>query len=206
MRSVKYITIIAAAIMLSGCWMLSVHPLYNDDDVINDPALAGKWYNVEGMDELWIFEETQDDYYRLTIINEDMENELAKAVNDESRLVVSTDPTRDGIFQVHLLELGGQTYLDYYPEEPETGNDFYKSHVIPAHSFARVSIQGNVMSITYFDQEWLKENLDNGGIDIKHERRDNLIVLTAGTDELQKFILKYADEVFKETDQLKKLE
>jgi hypothetical protein len=88
-------------------------------------------------------------------------------------------------------------FLDLYPEEPETGSEFYNMHVIPAHSFIRVSLEGHVLRLGFFDLDWLKSNIEENRVTIKHERRDDTIVLTASTEELQRFVLGHVAEAFK---------
>jgi uncharacterized protein with PIN domain len=69
-------------------------------------------------------------------------------------------------------------------------------HVIPAHSFMRVSLEGHVLRLAFFDLDWLKKNIEQNKVTIKHERRDDTIVLTASTEELQKFVLEHVEEAF----------
>jgi hypothetical protein len=102
----------------------------------------------------------------------------------------------EGVFEARLLKLGEHMFLDLFPEEPETGHEFYNMHVIPAHSFIRVSLEGHVLRLGFFDLEWLKKNLDQNKVKIKHERRGDTIVLTASTKELQNFVLEHIEEAF----------
>ncbi len=49
-------------------------------------------------------------------------------------------------------------------------------------------------SLAFFDPSYLEELIDEDRIKISHIRHDNGILLTAGTRELQKFVIKYGDE------------
>lgn len=163
---------------MTGCFVLSVHPLYFDNDLVFESGLVGTWGEKEhekDLSELWIFKKSGDKSYRL-IIRDEEEGE--------------------GMFEAHLLKLGDHMFLDLYPEEPETGSEFYNMHVIPAHSFIRVSLEGHVLRLGFFDLDWLKKNIEEGKVSIKHERRDDTIVLTASTKELQEFVLKHIEEAF----------
>ncbi|MDI6784878.1 MAG: hypothetical protein QME64_12400, partial [bacterium] len=42
--------------------------------------------------------------------------------------------------------------------------------------------------------DWVKNQIDQKKIKIQHEIVNDIVVLTAPTKELQKFILKYADD------------
>jgi hypothetical protein len=170
--------ILTLVLGMTGCFVLSVHPLYFDNDLVFESGLVGTWgekAHEKDLSELWIFKKSGDKSYRL-IIRDEEEGE--------------------GMFEAHLLKLGDYMFLDLYPEEPETGSEFYNMHVIPAHSFIRVSLEGHVLRLGFFDLDWLKKNIEEGKVSIKHERRDDTIVLTASTKELQEFVLKHIEEAF----------
>jgi hypothetical protein len=187
------VALLTLVITLSGCWTLSIYPLFTEEDLITDPMLEGIWGDPEDPeDETWDFKQMNDKSYRL-IVRE-----------DEQRLLI--DPAKDGLFEVHLLQLGDYKFLDIYPEEPEGVNGFYKSHVIPAHSFVRVRIEGNVLLTAGLDIEWLGEQLDQGLLDISHEQRNDEIVLTASTEELQRWVLENIDVAFEKFEELSRLQ
>jgi hypothetical protein len=163
---------------LTGCFVLSVHPLYFEKDLIFETDLVGTWGekgHEKDLSELWIFQKSGNKSYRLTIRDKE---------------------DGEGEFEAHLLKLGEYLFMDLYPEEPEATSDFYKMHVIPAHSFMLVSLEGNVLRLAFFDLDWLKKNIEQNKVSIKHERRDDTIVLTASTEELQAFVLKHVEEAF----------
>ena len=169
-------------LIMTGCWTLSVHPLYFKKDLTFEPDLIGTWGeedSEENLDEFWIFKQIREKTYRLTI-------------------KVKSKP--DAEFEAHLVKLGKHMFMDIYPEEPETRNDFYNAHVIPAHSICKFTLEGYVVTMTFIDSDWLEKGLKENKISIKHERRDDMIVLTAGTKELQEFVLKYFDEGFDTAD------
>ncbi|UCE41717.1 MAG: hypothetical protein JSV17_01615 [Candidatus Aminicenantes bacterium] len=166
---------------MTGCFVLSVHPLYFEKDLVFESGLVGTWgeeNHEKDLSELWIFEKLGDKSYRLII----------------------RDSEEEGMFEAHLLKLGEYMFLDLYPEEPETSSEFYNMHVIPAHSFMRISLEGHVLRLAFFDLDWLKKNIEANAVFIKHERRDDTIVLTASTEELQEFVLKHIDEAFEFED------
>ncbi len=193
-RTFVAVTLIAAtALLLGGCWTLSINPLYTEADLVYDPGLEGIWGDPEDPEnETWEFKKSGEKSYRL-IVRE-----------DEQHLLI--DPAKDGLFEVHMLKLGDYTFLDLYPEEPEGVNALYTSHVIPAHSFTRMSLEGHVLTLTYFDSDWLKELADAGTLSLRHEQREGLVVLTAPTEEVQQFVLEHIDEAFEESSEVKRLQ
>jgi hypothetical protein len=182
MRSIKttiQLTVLLAVILImAGCWPLSVHPLYFQEDLIFEEGLVGTWGEdpeEEDLFDLWIFK---------------------KATANSYQLIVKEEGNEDGKFETHLLKLGKHYFLDLYPQEPETGNEFYNAHVIPAHSFIRISLEGHILRLGFFDLDWLKDNLEQKRVSIEHERRDDTIVLTASTEELQAFVLEHVEDAF----------
>ena len=76
------------------------------------------------------------------------------------------DPEVDGVFQAYLFRLADETYLDFFPEEPERASDFFKSHIVPAHSVWRV--------------EWSEGRLGLSILDIDERKRSQELQREAG--------------------------
>ena len=72
-------------------------------------------------------------------------------------------------------------------------------HMIPAHTIARIDfVSEDEVVIAWFNEDWLKDLFEENRVKIDHEvirtAEENFskeYVLTASTDELQKFIIKY---------------
>ncbi|MDD5458291.1 MAG: hypothetical protein PHF37_02730 [Phycisphaerae bacterium] len=167
----------AILISLAGC-LPSLHPLYTKDTTIFDPNILGTW---KESDNTWKFEKsTSKDSYKL----------LLRMGKEESE------------FDAHLVKIGNKLFLDFFPGEPDINeNDFYTFHLVPTHTFARVyDIDPNLV-IGFMDSEKIVKMLKTDPNLIKHEFPEDYdgVVLTASTQELQKFAAKYADDpnVFK---------
>ena len=74
-------------------------------------------------------------------------------------------------------------------------NGLYKGLLIPAHGFSRIWIEGDLVRLAYLDPDWLKGVIDKKRVNIDHDFIDQGIILTALTKDLQKFALKYAEDV-----------
>ena len=177
MKSLGLVLAIMLLAFFTGC-VPSLHPLYTQEDLVFDPGLIGMWSPVEESEhgEVWTFTKDGETGYRLLIeVKEDSAAERAE-------------------FDVHLLKLGDHMFLDFYPKQPKFNNDFYMMHLVPAHSFFKVFIEGDILKLVMLDYEWLEKKLEKRKVKLKHERlEDGPIVLTASTKELQKFFKKYAD-------------
>ena len=104
-----------------------------------------------------------------------------------------------------LVDLDGLLFLDLFPEEPELGNDFYKSHIVPAHSFWLVMLEGHVMTIHATDSSKVFRGIEDGLIEIDHVMRDETAFLTAPTADLQRYVVEHRDAIFADGDTLVRL-
>ena len=155
---------------MAGC-VPSLQPLYTAEDLVFDPGLLGTWAGRDGGDT-WTFQKSDGNTYRLSIAG-------TKAPD---------------IFEVHLVSLAGHRFLDIYPIESENvGSDFYRGHLIRAHSFARISVDGDTLQVATLDHSWLWGMISAKKLKIAHEVvQADAIVLTAPTKDLQSFVKKYA--------------
>ncbi len=205
MRAIKLFFMFIILALVAGCYTLSVHSLYTGDDIVFDSRLIGVWGAPGESNETWTFEKSSGDAYRLVLRNEGLEELEGDSAGEKYQLITEIDPVRDGIFEIHLVKLGEYLFLDVYPEEPEIGNELFKAHVIPAHSFARVKIAEDSFSVAFFDTQWLENGIKEGRIFIDHTKRDDMVVLTANTADLQKFILKNIDVAFEDFETVPRL-
>jgi len=173
----KIFVVVWAALSLTGC-APSLHPFFTDEDVVFNEALLGVWIGDSG--KKCLFTRSGDNHYELLYV----EDESAR-------------------FEAQLIELGGATFLDLYPNPPGKGNGLYSVNFVPAHTLARVTIGENSISIAMMNGDWLKQLSDRNQLDLAHERLDDeMVALTAPTRELRAFVLKHADskEAFGEAE------
>ena len=164
----KIFVVFWAALSLTAC-APSLHPFFTDEDVVFNEALLGVWIGDSG--KKCLFTRSGDNHYELLYV----EDESAR-------------------FEAQLIELGGATFLDLYPNPPGKGNGLYSVNFVPAHTLARVTIGEDSISIAMMNGDWLKQLSDRNQLDLAHERLDDEIVaLTAPTRELRAFALKHAD-------------
>ena len=178
MRKIKLFLATGILLIAAGC-VPSLNPLYTEKDVVFDPALAGVWADDDTAKETWAFEKSGEKGYKL---------------------IYTSDGTT-GEFEVRLLKLGKMRFLDLHPDGDGLNdlnrNDFYKAHLLPAHTFAKVTQIEPTLQMAFLNPDWLAKLLEKNPGAIRHEKLDeSRIVLTASTKELQKFILKYVGEAF----------
>ena len=178
----KKLPVIAAGICLllltSGC-LISLHPLYTPDKIAFRPELAGTW-QVSGENASMTFAPLPDGRgYHLSYY----ENELGAEAGEQ--------------YEAYLLQLGDYYFLDFYPDtERMQCEELNLATLLPTHGFARIDFTSrDEFTLHLFDIEWLEELFRQRRIRLQHEvTEDGLIVLTAPSEELQKFVTKYAED------------
>ncbi len=169
MRTMKILLTFGIALLISGCLQPSLHPLFTEKDLVFDPGLIGAWVG-ENEKETWILQKAGDHTYDLFY---EGERDSAK-------------------YEVHLVRLGKFEFLDIYPQVPEMCDH---ALLIPAHMFSIIRRDGDTLRNAMLNPDWLEDMIARKKLKIAHERLDDRIVLTASTKELQKFILKYAEDM-----------
>jgi hypothetical protein len=86
-------------------------------------------------------------------------------------------------------KLGNSQFVDSYPAAQ--GIDH---HLIRAHIISKIRLEKDSLWVASLESDWLKKMSSAGSLQIQHVMRDNEIILTASTEELQQFVLRYADD------------
>jgi hypothetical protein len=165
---------LAVAMSVASC-VPSLNPLYTDDDLIFDPALVGVWGEENKAEETWAFEKSEGKAYKL----------------------VYTEKGKKGEFKVHLFKLSGTMFIDLFPTDASLDqvNDFYKGHLVPVHTFARVTQIEPTLQMAFLNPKWMEELAAKDARVIEHKKIDeDRILLTATTKDLQKFVLAHAND------------
>ena len=175
----------ALALLLGGCLpVMSLHPLYTDNDIVFEEKLLGSWKadpNENGGTWQFARHEDTENVYKL--------------------LICDTDNNK-GSFEARLVKLDSRFFLDLYPDEfpcnlddPNQTDWAYNSiFMIPTHTFLKVESIVPQLKIKLTQDEPLQNLLtDNPGA-VDYTTIEDRIVLTANTKQLQQFILKYADD------------
>lgn len=192
------IIIIAAllAVMMSGCLVKSLHPFYNDKDVLYRPELLGRWVSGDSAEDR--------NFARWEISRHMVFNGIMKDSRPGNAYDIRfTDEKGSYKFLATLFSLNNQLYLDFYLSDLEV-SALPAGHLITAHTLARVSIGKDKVTISWYNEEWIMKLFNENRIRIAHERVPNdvdqnnpdnyEVILTAPTAQLQQFILKYGND------------
>ena len=169
---------------LSGCFVISVNPLFRDQDLTFEPALVGTW---------------------TTPCSEASEKakacQLAFASSDQKTYSVEYADEK-GVtvkFDGYLGRIGKNLYLDVAPQSSELKgmSEAAEDHALLAHSFWKLSLKKDELTLASLrSNEALKQALRKAGMRTgtkragsKWERDYNLLL--GSTAELQRFFAVY---------------
>lgn len=192
----KAVTILFVSFLflfLSGC-LTTLYPIFHKKDAIFNEQLLGYWKCADKGKKISFMEFKK--------VPEDRKPELSpsiREISDKGYLVSRIDSMGKITDQdfVFLAKIGKSYYLDYYPAEMPSQrnvNKFYRSHYIKVHSSYRCDFKDNDhFEMKRFDQDFLDKLISNNKINIRHEVIGGRNLITASTDDLQKFIITYSN-------------
>jgi tetratricopeptide (TPR) repeat protein len=180
MRISKIVLPMSLLPLLSACGPEgSLSPLFEKKDVVFQDALLGTWISVEGeKGETYSFKKSRDDAYDLTF---------------------PLDEGKECKSEVHLVRLGEFLFLDASPahltkEEEALNKGPLQFPQVGLHIFGRIWIEGDVVRIALLDDEWVTNMDKENKLPVGYTSTDDDTILTASTEELQKFVLRYAED------------
>jgi len=160
------------AVFFTSC-VVSLNPLYQDEDLLTDQRLEGKWLNTGEEHETWQFIPDKDKSYKL----------------------LHAEDTNHAEFKVHLLKLNDNYFIDLFPKDLSLDNSLYDFHFIRVHSFFKVDFHEDELALYMFDSEWLENLQDSANIELKlHMQDDEYAIITSETDELQAFVKSFVND------------
>jgi len=186
MKTRNFLLILTVALFFSGCVIWSFYPLYTEKDLFENEILTGTWTDGDSLQ--WKFEHP--------------ERGNPKSIDKKSYHLHLTDyDKKETNYDVNIIQLDGIYFLDFYVTDIDGANssdsdaklNYWNLHVIPVHTFAKLTIVNNTLQINWFDGEWLQKQIEGKKIKIQHEKSEEILLLTAKTADLQKLVVKYAN-------------
>lgn len=181
-------------IFLSSC-LHTLHPIFTEKDLAYNPKLIGTWKT-----------ENQGNKGRAVITNLANENSLElpgniSSIKQKGYLISYQDENgaTSERYIAFLARIGKHLYFDYFPadkKEDQNIDEFFAAHFVKMHTSYRVEISNDgSFEISQLDEGYVTKLIDEKKIRISHETdADDNMVITATTQELQQYLLKYGDE------------
>jgi len=178
-------------VFLNSC-LTTLHPIFTEKDLLFDPRLAGSWKKIKDGSNVTYRSATTSDVGTLSpTLQRNVSKIYMYEEKDEQGRIKSTH-------FAFMVKLGKYYYMDYYPvavNENGPANEFFAAHYVPMHSIYRIKFTSNhSFDVQQLDAGYLENLIKNKKIRIRHEvTEDGNYVITAPTEELQKYIVKYSD-------------
>jgi len=178
-HSIRLAGVVVLLLASTACLQPSVFPLVTPGNSTFDPALIGEW-RCTG--EVWTIAEQQEDDrrgYSVRIVDSGQTVEL----------------------RAWLGRIGEQTFVDFMPGDDlvpddsfEFENRFAGWHVMPAHTFGRLSIEADVLRLRMLSMEWTENYAASQGESFGLLTRYDVFVLAAPTSELRQLASRFGDD------------
>jgi len=177
---------LAALFVLSGCWVESINPLYEDGllsskdrDVVFDNRLTGSWSVIDDKCTITLAISAKGDIYDL---ESTQQGEGCGSAGEKSRQ------------QGRLVRLDTSYFLDVSPMPEDVCDECLAKHTI-----YQVKID-NGFSLTPIDSDWLKNALAAKTVSLS-TLPDDTDTITASSKDLKAFCRKFAGDkaVFRTT-------
>lgn len=187
---------------LNSCVVKSLFPFYTNNTISFEKRFIGTWVDTENAN--WEILQFQD-----VLLKENKKTKASELDDEQLRIYnmykngyvvyFEKDNTKSS-FLAMPFKINNQLFLDFTPIEDDEieglKNDLYKMHLIGTHSLAKFDIlNDNEVAISWLSSKKLEQLLDEDKIKIKHDKVGfaETTLLTASSEELQKFIKKYMD-------------
>lgn len=168
MRATRAVWLSIAGIALTAGCIPSVFPIHTEEDVVTRDQIVGRWTGTR-VSQTWDFRRGDGEAYVLDF--------------DDQR-------SGGGRFHVHLTEIGNELFMDLVPTDadpPRSG--FHQLHFVPVHTFFRVGLTEDELSLSFLQPQWLEKNRAEFIEKLPHvQRNNNSLLLTATTAQLREFV------------------
>lgn len=220
----KFLLLLAGLLLLTGCVPVdSLNPLYTDRDLAFDESLLGSWVGPDKGEEggLEILARVQDGKksYLLVMTDKSKDLNVFKKTIYHARLVklnehLFLDVVQESfepqsttyLLQVKsgkggatiepaLLKVGEAAYLEFQNGAPDGK---VGAHLRRAHWILKVVRKEKTLQLDWVDDEVFRKAVQAGIVKLPSmllgEGKNTDMVITASTQELQKFVAEHADD------------
>lgn len=163
-------------LLLSGCYVQSLHPFYLAETQIEFPEIAGPWQPVDETTKEpegtpWTFEKNT-----IITFHDDVASEI----------------------EVHYFEVEGRVFADWTAgdlDDEAPPNPYWVTHVVPTHSVFRVRHTEQALVLTPLDIDWLDKALKAGDLSLSHVVvDDDRRIFTVSPEIWTRFLIEYGDD------------
>lgn len=191
--------ILAITPLLSGCWVRSVYPFYEDSDVVIDQTLAGAWVGEGELRNCVLA-------ISLGAVSRTYTIEVANSENKTAECKASTETQGEPMaFRGQLVQIGQKRFFDVVDMDHE-GLDM----------LLKVETDKPGLALTPLDSEWMANAMDSNTVKLQGRAEvfggefgvgpppDGRVTLVSATNDLRDFLRQHADDkgVFSESGRM----
>jgi len=194
----KNILFYGLAALLGGCIpVLSLQPLFTKETLVFEEQLLGVWADdANDPDSTWRFARVEQ------AAAERLPDVLKADYEKVYRLRIRDEENHTGSFIAALVKLNGKLFLDVFPDTFPSGQEdveemekFYNAFFfVRGHTFIKVDAIGPELKMRLTNDDKLQELIDDEPHAVPSAAADDRIILTASTEDLQAFVVKYGDD------------
>lgn len=196
MKKLLILLLVSIAIIHSSC-ITSWQPLFNRNTAIADDRLPGIW-NSDGQDYT-VQKFFESDYAKSMPGNKEQKSEPKSGNDKEDSILFSKtyiinytkDTIKYNLFGV-MVKLNGQFFINFSAIDMGQWASRKATFTI-----ARVQFNNsNTVKLDFINGDFLYKQIEAGRMKLKHETDElyDTFLITASTNELQQFILKYGKD------------
>lgn len=221
MSNAKVLIPLVLSLLLAACGPVEfLNSCFSDQALIFDPALVGTWSDPDGSSTVK-FRQAGAKEYELLVTEGRADDSEPEATRYEAQLArlggtlflemlpenpqvspgsypfAPTSSEDETGFRPRLIEVGDGLYASVVPgqQAEASGNSgSYEIHLTQARRVYRLELDGERLRLVDLSDDWLKAQLDSGRIELGHELTGETLVITASTQEVQRFLLEFAEE------------
>jgi hypothetical protein len=178
-RTFAFGSLFVVALAATGCLQRSLNPLLAKPDAPIDARFIGEWTSG---DTTWSVTKTSD-----KDVFEGREFFEVKISRKKASAVLAA----------WAGAIGPATFINFFPESDSVHLplDFFKAHLLETHSFGRIWIEDNKVRLRLLQSEWVEKASKEKRLDLAVGGwPDGHSVITASTDDLQRFARAHADD------------
>lgn len=207
----KHILLLLVLIILSSCYLKSLHPFYTKDSIYFDKLFVGNWEDDD--QRIWNVYSFKEKYLEIgriaPITIKDLDKEELEQYNEIKNTYYVE--TMDGnkikeSFLVVLFKIENELFLDFsiWSSGIDEFEGLSAANIIGTHTLVKFDIlNNNEINLTWLPEGVLRDLIVENRIKINYEIIGNFIggsnvhfndkgyLLTASAEDLQKFLKKY---------------
>ena len=154
----RLVLLVLAVTFASGCLVVSLSPVYQDDTIGWDATLLGSWQDADDKSSIEI-ERGEWKSYRIKYVH----------------------PIETGTLTGYLTAIGDDKFLDVMPARGEDRGSF----LVPVHAVLRLRLEGDRLELTPLSYDWMNERLRAGtriaGLNVVLDQKENALVVSSTT-------------------------